>query len=142
MFQKLPKVGRSCHNMLQYSNWNINLWICELAKASNIKNCSVQLVCPAGLYTKLKCCIVAKSCENLQNMQLSTRARQINGLAGQTSSLYLKPWPVRIFKDWPFSLYVVSAFESDEGLVSYWTSITASRSFITNFCTHSADALR
>ena len=32
-------------------------------------------------------------------------------------SLYLKPWPVRIFEDSPFSLYIVAASESDEGLV-------------------------
>ena len=31
--------------------------------------------------------------------------------AGRTS------WTVRIFKDFPFSLYIVAAFESDEGLV-------------------------
>ena len=37
--------------------------------------------------------------------------------AGQTSSFYLKPWPVRIFKDFPFSLYIVAASESDKGLV-------------------------
>ena len=39
------------------------------------------------------------------------------GPAGQTSSFYLKPWPVRIFEDFPFSLYIVAASESDEGLV-------------------------
>ena len=32
-------------------------------------------------------------------------------------SLYLKPWTVRIFEDWPFSMYIVAASESDEGLV-------------------------
>ena len=37
--------------------------------------------------------------------------------AGRTSYFYLKPWPVRIFKDFPFSLYIVAASESDEGLV-------------------------
>ena len=42
---------------------------------------------------------------------------QLDGSAGQTSSLYLKPWPVRIFEDSPLSLYVVAASESDEGLV-------------------------
>ena len=31
------------------TNWNINLRICELAKASNKKNWPVQLVYPAGL---------------------------------------------------------------------------------------------
>ena len=30
---------------------------------------------------------------------------------------YLKPWPVSIFEDFPFSLYNVAASESDEGLV-------------------------
>ena len=28
---------------------------------------------------------------------------QLDGSAGWTSSLYMKPWPVHIFKDWPFS---------------------------------------
>ena len=42
---------------------------------------------------------------------------QLDGPAGQTSSFYLKPWPVRIFEDFPFSLYIVAASESDEGLV-------------------------
>ena len=37
--------------------------------------------------------------------------------AGRTSSFYLKPWPVRILEDFPFSLYIVAASESDEGLV-------------------------
>ena len=36
---------------------------------------------------------------------------------GQTSSFYLKPCPVRIFEDFPFTLYIVAASESDEGLV-------------------------
>ena len=43
---------------------------------------------------------------------------QLDRSAGQTSSFYLKPWPVRIFEDFPFSLYIVAASESDEGLVS------------------------
>ena len=30
---------------------------------------------------------------------------------------YLKTWPVCIFKDFPFSLYIVAASESNEGLV-------------------------
>ena len=34
-----------------------------------------------------------------------------------TSSFLLKPWPVCIFEDFPFSLYIVAASESDEGLV-------------------------
>ena len=42
---------------------------------------------------------------------------QLDGPAGQTSSFYLKPWPVRIFEDYTFSLYIVAASESDEGLV-------------------------
>ena len=37
--------------------------------------------------------------------------------AGWTSSLYLNPFPVRIFEDWPFSLYIVASPESDERLV-------------------------
>ena len=42
---------------------------------------------------------------------------QLEEPAWRTSSLYLKPWPVCIFEDWPFSLYFVAASESDEGLV-------------------------
>ena len=42
---------------------------------------------------------------------------QLDGPAGRTSSLYLKSWPVRIFEDWPFSLYIVAASKSNEGLV-------------------------
>ena len=42
---------------------------------------------------------------------------QLDGPARQTSSFYLKPRPVRIFEDFPFSLYIVAASESDEGLV-------------------------
>ena len=42
---------------------------------------------------------------------------QLDGPAGRTSSFYLKPWPVCIFEDFPFSLYIVAASESDEGLV-------------------------
>ena len=30
------------------TNWKVNLRICELAKASNKENWSVQLICPAG----------------------------------------------------------------------------------------------
>ena len=37
---------------------------------------------------------------------------QLDGSDGQTSSLYLKPWPVSIFEDSPFSLYIVTASES------------------------------
>ena len=44
---------------------------------------------------------------------------QLDGPAGQTSSFYLKPWPVRIFEDFTFSLYIVAASESDEGLVFF-----------------------
>ena len=42
---------------------------------------------------------------------------QLDGPAGQTSSFYMKPWPVRIFEDFPLSLYSVAASESDESLV-------------------------
>ena len=42
---------------------------------------------------------------------------QLDRPAGRTSSFYLKPWPVRIFENFPFSLYIVAASESDEGLV-------------------------
>ena len=44
---------------------------------------------------------------------------QLNGPAGQTNSFYLKPWPVRIFNDSTFSLYIVAASESDQGLVLF-----------------------
>ena len=46
---------------------------------------------------------------------------QLDGSAGRISSLYLKSWPVRIFEDSSFSLYIVAASESDEGLVFYLT---------------------
>jgi len=52
---------------------------------------------------------------------------QLDGSAGRISSLYLKPWPVRIFEDSLFSLYIVAASESDEGLV--YLSITCSEFF-------------
>ena len=42
---------------------------------------------------------------------------QLDRPAERTSSFYLKPWPVRIFKDFPFCLYIVAASESYEGLV-------------------------
>ena len=38
---------------------------------------------------------------------------QVDRPAGRTSSFYLKPWPV------PFSLNIVAASESDEGLVYF-----------------------
>ena len=47
---------------------------------------------------------------------------QLDGSAGWISSLYLKPWPVCIFEDCPFSLYIVAASESDEGLVFFYVS--------------------
>ena len=72
---------------------------------------------------------------------------QLNGLAGQTSwmtsSFYLKLWPVRIFEDFPFSLYIVAASESDEGLVlcpSISTSTTLQK-FINCIWIHFANAL-
>ena len=37
--------------------------------------------------------------------------------AGRTNSIYLKPWPVCIFEDWLFSLFIVTYSESNEGLV-------------------------
>ena len=42
---------------------------------------------------------------------------QLDRPAGQTIFFYLKHWSVRIFEDFPFSLYIVAASESDEGLV-------------------------
>ena len=55
--------------------------------------------------------------------QLDTPAKQTSWTdqmdrpAGWTSSFYLKPWPVRIFEDFSFSLYIVAASESDDGFV-------------------------
>ena len=51
---------------------------------------------------------------------------QLDGSAGRTSSLSLNPWPVRIFKDFPFSLYIVLASESDEGLVCHYVNCNLS----------------
>ena len=45
--------------------------------------------------------------------------RPAGRISWRTSSIYLKPWPLRIFEHWPFSLYIVTASESDEGLVLY-----------------------
>ena len=45
---------------------------------------------------------------------------QFDGPAGRISradQFSLKPWPVHIFEDWPFSLYIVAACKSDESLV-------------------------
>ena len=39
---------RRTRKLRQCTNWKENLRICELAKASNKKNWSFQLVCPAG----------------------------------------------------------------------------------------------
>ena len=43
---------------------------------------------------------------NFANLQLCNIAGLLDRPAGRTSSLYLKPWPFRIFKDWPFSFRV------------------------------------
>ena len=40
---------RQTRKLRQYTNWNINIQICKLAEASNIKNWSVQLVHPADM---------------------------------------------------------------------------------------------
>ena len=45
----------------------------------------------------------------------------LDGPSGRTSSLYLKHWPVCIFKDGPFSLYDVAASESEKALVVDFT---------------------
>ena len=42
---------------------------------------------------------------------------QLDRPAGRTSYFYLKPWPVHLFEDFPFSFYIVAASESDKGLV-------------------------
>ena len=43
--------------------------------------------------------------------------KQLDRSAGRTSSLYLKPCSICIFEDYCFSLYIVEASESDEGLL-------------------------
>ena len=57
----------------------------------------------------------------------TSQTDQLDRPAGRISSFYLKPWPVRIFKDFPFCVYIVAASESDEGLVSikklFWGGI-------------------
>ena len=60
---------------------------------------------------------------------------QPDGPAGQYSSLYLAPWSVRIFEDWPVSLYIVTGSESDEGLVfqttiSFWPKFFLDTTFL------------
>ena len=40
--------------------------------------------------------------------------------------LYLKTWPVCNFENWPFSVYVVEASESYEGLVSSEGTVASS----------------
>ena len=55
---------------------------------------------------------------------------QLDGSAEQTSSLYLKPWPVRTFEDLPFRLYIVAASKSNEGLVCNFLKVTC---FFTEF---------
>ena len=50
---------------------------------------------------------------------------QLDESAGRISSLYLKPWPVCISEDCPFSLYIVADSESDEGLVCWKLSFPA-----------------
>ena len=53
---------------------------------------------------------------------------------GQTSSLYLKPWQVYIFEDWPFSLYIVAASESDEGLILFrWLPTSCNSQYCKHF---------
>ena len=43
---------------------------------------------------------------------------QLDRPAGCASSFYLKPWPIRIFKEFSFSLYIVAASESNEVLLT------------------------
>ena len=54
---------------------------------------------------------------------------QLDGPEGQTSwtdqFFYLKPCPVRIFEDFPSSLYIVAASESDEDLVYFMSNFFA-----------------
>ena len=56
---------------------------------------------------------------------------QLDRPVGWTSYFYLKPWPVRIFKDWTFSLYIVAASMSVKDLV-YLSILFYSR--ILNMC--------
>ena len=43
---------RQTQKLRQYTDCKDNLWICELDKASNIENWSVQLVCIADLFSR------------------------------------------------------------------------------------------
>ena len=47
---------------------------------------------------------------------------QLGEPVGRTSSKFLKPWPVCIFEDWRFSLYIVAAFESDKDPIYIFSS--------------------
>ena len=86
---------------------------------------AVQYLQTLGVLRVLKVCNNA----NLQNCKIAglldrpvvrtSWTDQLDRSSGRTSSLYLKPWPVRIFEDSPFSLYIVAASESDEGLVVF-----------------------
>ena len=100
---------------------------------------SIRAICNACNLYHVQCAAhaICITC-NLQHLQLATPAicnmcktnqldgsaswiswmDQLDGPAGRTSSLYLKPWPFRIFKDW---LYIVAASESDEGLGFFLT---------------------
>ena len=70
---KMKQGLRWTWKLQQCTNWNVNLQIWKLAKASNIKNWSIQLVLPAGLSSrpamlqscKVACCKIAilQSCK-------------------------------------------------------------------------------
>ena len=68
-------------------------WTEQLDRPAVRTNCTDQLDRPAGQ---------------------TSWTDQLDRPAGKTSSFYLKPWPVRIFKDLPFSLYIVN-----KGLVEF-----------------------
>ena len=63
----------------------------------------------------------------MQHESAMCKMQCINGSAGRTSwtdqldvpfFVCLKPWPIRIFKEFSFSLYIVAASESNEVLLT------------------------
>ena len=52
-----------------------------------------------------------------ESQHLQGSIKEHHNLLHGFRDFHLKPWPVRIFEDFPFSLYIVTVSESDEGLV-------------------------
>ena len=57
-------------------------------------------------------------------------------LWNQTSSLFSKLWLVHLFKDWPLSLYIFAASESDKGLPLTYLSTNLWPNLWTNIWTN------